>query len=62
MIQKRKFGGNQGLRVRKPSQGSNGSSMLQEVGILPTLVYDTLRESVGAKFYPKRADLRCSQL
>ena len=38
-IQKRRFGGNQKGRVRRPSQGSNDSSMVQEVGILPTLVY-----------------------
>ena len=38
-IQKRRFGGNQKGWVRRPSQGSNDSSTLQEVGILPTLVY-----------------------
>ena len=38
-VQKREFGGNQGLHVRRLSQGSNGSYTLQEVWILPTLVY-----------------------
>ena len=38
-VQKREFGGNQGLQVMRHSQGSNTSCMLQEVGILPTLVY-----------------------
>ena len=38
-VQKKEFGGNQGLQVMRPSQGSNGSCTLKEVGILPTLVY-----------------------
>ena len=46
-IQKRKFGGNQGLWVKRPSQGFSGFSMLQEVGVLPTLVNLYLRAGKG---------------